>query len=84
MRFGDLGRMPRRIVHPTQPHDRGWTNWIFRRLGSLARPPSRLRDGPGPLAGCYRHFGQPWIYGILERRVWLARLVAQLQRFKTS
>lgn len=29
LQWGELGRMPRYITHPTKPHDKGWTNRIF-------------------------------------------------------
>lgn len=84
LRFGDLGRMPRRMVHPTKPNDKGWTNWIFAGWEAWRGHRAAHVMGLGRWPVAYLHLGQPWIYGILERRVWLARLVAQLQRFKTS
>ena len=75
IRFGDLGRMPL---------DRGWDNWIFAGWEAWRGHRAAYVMGLGRWPVAYQHCGQPWIYGILERRVWLARLVAQLQRFKTS
>lgn len=85
IRFGDLGRMPRRIIHPDKPLDRGWGNWIFAGWEAWRGHRAAYVMGLGRWPVAYLHCGQPWIYGILERRVWLRRLVEQLgQQFKTS
>jgi len=78
LRFGDLGRMPRRIVHPTQPHDRGWTNWIFAGWvpwrGHRAAYVMGLSPWPG---NCWAH-GRNHYNGELHRRVVLSETKARL------